>query len=129
MLGLSVDNAARLVRKWEEEEPSGPAAIALRYLSQGLPGYRGELREWSYQHEFHASAARGLQVLHRQWWPRFVARVEGGIGRAELKDVQWIDEPGGRAGDTIKVACEAFRLVALPDETHSPNQLRVQKPR
>jgi hypothetical protein len=43
MLGLSVDNAARLVRKWEEEEPSGPAAIALRYLCQGLPGYRGGL--------------------------------------------------------------------------------------
>src|SRR3954451_22159479 len=80
ILGLSVDNAARLVRKWEEEEASGPAAMALRYLSQGLPGYRGELREWSYQHEFHASAARGLQVLHRQWWPRFVARVEGGTG-------------------------------------------------
>jgi len=31
-LGLSADNADRLVRKWEDGEPSGPAAVALELM-------------------------------------------------------------------------------------------------
>jgi len=31
-LGLSDDNADRLVRKWEDGEPSGPAAVALELM-------------------------------------------------------------------------------------------------
>jgi hypothetical protein len=33
----------------ERDGVSGAAALALRYLSQGLPGFRGKLSEWSFQ--------------------------------------------------------------------------------
>ena len=63
MLGLNL--ASVEVTKWEEEGASGPEAVALSYLSQGLPGFRGDLPEWSYQQSFHARGTRGLQILTR----------------------------------------------------------------
>jgi hypothetical protein len=71
MLGLNL--ASVEVTKWEDEGASGPEAVALSYLSQGLPGFRGDLPEWSYQQTFHAKGTRGLQILTRYWWPSLVA--------------------------------------------------------
>src|SRR5215471_14203989 len=73
MLGLNL--ASVEVTKWEEEGASGPEAVALSYLSQGLAGFRGDLPEWSYQQAFHAKGSRGPQILTRYWWPRFVATI------------------------------------------------------
>ena len=57
MLGLNL--ASVEVTKWEEEGASGPEAVALSYLSQGLPGFRGDLPEWCYQQSFHARGTHG----------------------------------------------------------------------
>jgi hypothetical protein len=61
MLGLNL--ASLEVGKWEDEGASGPEAVALSYLSQGLPGFRGDIPEWSFQQAFHAKGVRGLQIL------------------------------------------------------------------
>ena len=37
----------------ERDGVNGPGALGLRYLSQGLPGFRGSLPEWSYQRSYH----------------------------------------------------------------------------
>jgi hypothetical protein len=37
--------------------------VALSYLSQALPDFRGDLPEWSYQQAFHSKALRGLEML------------------------------------------------------------------
>jgi hypothetical protein len=66
MLGLNL--ASVEVGKWETEGASGPEAVAPSYLSQGLPGFRGDIPEWSYQQAFHAKAVRGLQILTPYWW-------------------------------------------------------------
>jgi hypothetical protein len=55
VLGLNL--ASVEVGKWEDEGASGPEAVALSYLSQGLPGFRGDLPEWSYQQAFHAKGS------------------------------------------------------------------------
>lgn len=36
-MGLAPANADRLVRQWEEGEPSGPAAVALRFMREATP--------------------------------------------------------------------------------------------
>jgi hypothetical protein len=41
MLGLNL--ASVEVGKWETEGARGPEAVALSYLSQGLPGFRGDI--------------------------------------------------------------------------------------
>lgn len=96
----------------EQDGVSGAAALALRYLSQGLPGFRGKLREWSFQglvghHGPH-------QVLCRFWWPRFNAEI--GFVRAVsiISHVHWIDDPGGQRIAILREACRMFRL-ALPE--------------
>ena len=63
MLGL--DLAFVEVSKWENEGASRPEAVALSNLSQGLPGFRGDLPEWSYQQAFHAKGTwrGGAKVL------------------------------------------------------------------
>jgi hypothetical protein len=47
------------------EGASGPEAVAFSYLSQGLPGFRDDLPEWSYLQAFHSEGLRGLQILTR----------------------------------------------------------------
>ena len=101
MLGLNL--ASVEVTKWEEEGASGPEAVALSYLSQGLPGFRGDLPEWSYQQSFHARGTRGLQI------PR-ATRIGQRAGHGVLDEVFWIDEPGDRAESIIAAAREAFML-------------------
>jgi hypothetical protein len=91
MLGLNL--ASVEVGKWETEGARGPEAVALSYLSQGLPGCRGDIPEWSYQQAFHAKAVRGLQILTRYWWPRFVARIGQHGGHGCIETVSWVDEP------------------------------------
>jgi hypothetical protein len=108
MLGLNL--ASLEVTKWEEEGASGPEAVALSYLSQGLPGFRGDLPEWSYQQAFHARGLRGLQILTRYWWPRFVAAIGESRGHGVIDRVMWIDAPGDYAEKTLSAAREAFRL-------------------
>jgi hypothetical protein len=108
MLGLNL--ASVEVTKWEDEGASGPEAVGLSYLSQGLPGFRGDLPEWSYQQAFHAKGLRGLQILTRCWWPRFVARIGESGGHGVIDHVTWIDEPGDHAEPILAAAREAFRL-------------------
>jgi hypothetical protein len=79
--------------RWASGRPRGPEAVALSYLSQGLPGFRGDIPEWSYQQAFHAKAVRGLQILPRYWWPRFVARIGQHGGHGCIETVSWVDEP------------------------------------
>jgi hypothetical protein len=43
MLGLNL--ASVEVGKWKDEGASGPGAVALSYLLQDLPGFRGNLPE------------------------------------------------------------------------------------
>jgi hypothetical protein len=107
-LGLNLASAE--VTKWEDEGASGLEAAALSYLSQGLPGFRGDLPEWSYQQAFHAKGSRGLQILTRHWWPRFVATIGQRGGHGIIERVIWIDAPGERAETTLASAREAFRL-------------------
>jgi hypothetical protein len=108
MLGLNL--ASVEVGKWEAEDASGPEAVALSYLSQGLPGFRGDLPEWSYQQAFHAKGLRGLQILTRYWWPRFVAKIGERAGHGVIETVNWIDAPGECAETSLAAAREAFRL-------------------
>jgi hypothetical protein len=96
----------------ESEGASGPLAVALRYLSQGLPGFRGDLFEWSYQATFHE---RWPTLLMRYWWPRFTAPIARGYGPARIDFVRWIDEPGDCEAMILKAACETFRLRLAPD--------------
>jgi hypothetical protein len=98
----------------ERDGVTGAAALALRYVSQGLPGFRGKLNEWSFQglvghHGPH-------QVLCRFWWPRFVAEIEFGHATSLISHVHWIDDPGDLRIPILIKACTTFRL-ALPEET------------
>lgn len=91
---------------------AGAAALALRYLSQGLPGFRGKLSEWSFQglvghHGPH-------KVLCRFWWPRFNAEIEFVHAASVISHVHWIDDPSDRRLDILLQACKSFRL-ALPE--------------
>jgi len=102
-LGIPADSIGTI----ERDGASGPLAVALRYLSQGLPGFRGELTEWSYQATFHEGWPT---LLMRYWWPRFTAPIARGNGPATIGFVKWIDEPGDCEAATLKAACEAFKL-------------------
>lgn len=104
-LGLPADSFA--VSMMESEGATGPLALALRYLSQGLPGFRGDLPEWSYESTFHE---RWPTALVRYWWPRFMAPIERRHLPARMGFISWIDDPRDRKEATLKAACEAFRL-------------------
>ena len=67
----------------ELEGVNGPGALALRYLSQGLPGFRGSLSEWSFQRPFDHD--KPDKVLCRLWWPRFAAQIELRVPRATAR--------------------------------------------
>lgn len=114
IIGLAGANAGDHVRGFEDESRpiSGPVATALRYLSQGLPGFRGDLPEYSFQAVYqHAGTPRHAQVISRYWWPRFVAPiVKNARGFGVLGDVQWIDEPGDQADWVLERCREAFML-------------------
>ena len=79
--------------------PRPPPCRPQSYLSQGLPGFRGDLPEWSYQ-----------QVFHRYWWPRFIARIGERAGHSVIETVTWVDEPGDHADRVLVAAREAFML-------------------
>ena len=78
--------------------------------SQGLPDFRGDLPDWPYRQAFHSKALRGLQILTRYRWARFVATLGQDDGHGAIDDVIWIDAPGDDAGKTIATAREAFLL-------------------
>ena len=113
---MSIDEATFAARvgipaNSELEGVNGPGALALRYLSQGLPGFRGNLSEWSFQRPFDHD--KPDKVLCRLWWPRFVAQITDAHGRAQLGRVFWIDDPEDRREAIIKAACETF-ILQLP---------------
>jgi hypothetical protein len=96
----------------ESDGVSGAAALALRYLSQGLPGFRGKLNEWSFPGMV---GHRGPhQVLCRFWWPRFNAEIRFSHATSIISHVHWIDDPGERRTAILVQACQVFRL-ALPE--------------
>ena len=72
MLGLNL--ASVEVSKREDEGASGPEAVALSYLSQGLLGFRGDLPECRISKPFIAGAANSDPVLvasvRRHDWPK-----------------------------------------------------------
>jgi hypothetical protein len=104
-----------------DAEPHGAEAsgeTALRYLSQGLPGLRGELTEWSFQATFHERTTPD-EILCRLWWPRFVAEVSKPHGRTVITRVRWIDDPvtSERRVETLTKACEVFMLRRSSERT------------
>lgn len=93
-LGLSEHTAQRKVREWEKDGPTGPAASALFYLSQGVGPWIDQLPEY-------LPAGSWMVRLH---WPRFVAVVRpwsqtpSGTGikideHRAMAIAQWIDNP------------------------------------
>ena len=70
---------------------------------RGLPGFRGDLPEWSYQQAFHAKGTRRLQILTRYWWPRLVATIGQSGGHGAIDHVTWIDAPGDRAEKHLRL--------------------------
>jgi hypothetical protein len=98
----------------ERDGVNGPGALALPYLSQGLPGFCGNLSEWSFQRPFDHD--KPDKVLCRLWWPRFVAQITDAHGRAQLGRVFWIDDPEDRREAIIKAACETFILQMSGEE-------------
>jgi len=80
---------------------------AAEYLSQGLPEFRGDLPEYSYQATFHE---RWPTLVTRYWWPRFVAPIERGHGPARFGFITWTDDPGDQRDAIIAQACERFRV-------------------
>jgi hypothetical protein len=98
----------------ERDDPSGPGALALRYLSQGLPGFCGNLSGWSYKRTVYRDNPD--IVLCRLWWPRFVAELIDTHGRPQLGRVHWIDDPSDRRLAILNAACEAFILRMPGDE-------------
>lgn len=110
VLGLTGSTGPDTLRSWEDgsRDVSGPGALALRYLSQGLPGFRGDVPEWSYQREFHHDHAN---VIVRHWWPRFVVNVKRPSTAPPFLDTpRWIDDPLFRREAIVAACCEAFRL-------------------
>lgn len=99
----------------ERDGVTGAAATALRYLSQGLPGFRGNLSEWSYQQSFYSDAPD--QVLCRLWWPRFVAELvnPAHAPRQTIERVHWTDDPGEQREAILEAACAAFPLARKSD--------------
>jgi hypothetical protein len=93
----------------EREGVDGYSALALRYLTQGLPGFRGNLSEWSYQRMVQH------ETLWRLWWPRFVGEIIYAHGRSQLGRIIWIDDPADWRESIIKAACEAF-ILQMPSE-------------
>jgi hypothetical protein len=76
LLGLSPGNARKSIERWESDGPTGPGAVALTYLGQGLPDEEmkrvlpefvtgGRMGESGLAHDY----------VIRLWWPRFVAVV------------------------------------------------------
>jgi hypothetical protein len=55
-------------------------------------------------------SARGLQILTRYWWPRFVATIGQSRDHGVIHQVIWIDASGNHAEKTIAAAREAFLL-------------------
>ena len=62
------------------------------------------------QQAFHSKGLRGLQMLPRYWWPRFVATIGQSRGHGVIDQVIWIDAPGDHAERVLAAAREAFRL-------------------
>jgi hypothetical protein len=99
----------------EQNGAEGAAETTLRYLSQGLPGFRGDLTEWSFQATFHERTTPH-KILCRLWWPRFVAEISKLHGRTVITRVHWIDDPvtSERRVETLTKACEVF-MLRLPE--------------
>lgn len=88
---------------------TGAAALALRYLSQGLPGFRGKLPEYCFQGLVGHQGPH--KVLCRFWWPRFAAEITWGHATTSiLNHVHWIDDPGDRRIDITIQVCTKYRL-------------------
>lgn len=102
--------AAFVLPPWcEQDGVTGTAALALRYLSQGLPGFRGNLPEFCFQGLVGHHGPRKL--LCRLWWPRFAAEIEWGQATTSiLGQVHWIDDPGDLRLGIVAQACAAFHL-------------------
>jgi hypothetical protein len=109
MLGL--DLASVEVTKWEDEGASGPEAVALSYLSQGLPGFRGDLPGVVLPTEpFTPRECAACKSSRATGGLGSLARISERAGHGVLDEVFWIDEPGDRAERTLAAAREAFML-------------------
>jgi len=117
MLGLAPAGADRTIRNWEKDGPTGPGALALHYMAQGLPGFRDRIPEWSWA--LIDGNGETKSVVSRHWWPRFVGTV-GTVGPrldaapAYLDVVHWIDEPGEQREAVLQATCRALDLLLRP---------------
>ena len=121
VLGLAAENGDRTVRAWEDgtKRVTGPAAVALAYMSQGA------LDDVMRQIVPEYVQAEGLgdddqpELVIRLWTPRFVAAVvsaevefDGPQAWIEpdvekLCLVMWIDPPGLSKRDPTELLAEA----------------------
>lgn len=106
-LGLSPDNASRSVRRWENTGPTGPAAVAMRYLEQGLMTALPEFVMGE------GDVDLGDTYLIRLHFPRFVARWNKEI--KSYTDIHWIDEPNNFGpAHAENIAEKAFLNAPVP---------------
>jgi hypothetical protein len=108
-MGLVSTNAADTMRRWEGLVPSGPGALALSYLRQGLETTLPEFLK--------ASDSDGKPYVVRLHWARFVAQV---LDDGWLGEVEWIDDPG-QFGDALGlIYSKAFKDAPIePGKRHS----------
>lgn len=103
-LGLTHENADRVVRRWEsgQQAITGPAAVALAYLGQGA--LDDTMKSLIPEHVVAADALGeiGHELVIRLWRPRCLAIVtEQPFGQAAPVDggveylsvAMWIDDP------------------------------------
>jgi len=103
-LGLTPDNADRVVRRWEsgQQAITGPSAVALAYLGQGA--LDDTMKSLIPEHVVAADALGeiGHELVIRLWRPRCLAivteqpfgqavPVDGGV--EYLSVALWIDDP------------------------------------
>lgn len=83
-LGFEPANAQRAMRRWESNDgPSGPGAIALGYMGQGL---RAEVDGVP---KFITEKIGGRVFVVHTHWPRFIL-----IANADItSEMIWIDQP------------------------------------
>ncbi len=124
-LGLSADNADRMVRRWEDAAPTGPAAVALGYLHQAALDDVMRQAIPAYVQATALPEADGTpELVLRLHWPRFIAAVmpadddvpdglpwawiEPGVERLAI--AMWIDDPAAFGADPDALLREAATL-------------------
>ena len=129
----------------ERDGLTGPGALALRYLSQGLPGFRGNLSEWSYQRTFYedkpdqspmpavvaAVCGRAAPACVRDPYKNLARALDrrprrsprrdhrGGLHRVHAQSARWSDGAVPRIGFDIEPRTRGGGGQAVRARTHA----------